>query len=187
MSESNVLDLESHRIKLSALIDYTKESLQASNDYTSSYTNIDAQQFLGLSDMNNYTDYIDAKLEAAEARTEARVVRIESMVESFVRSNDDFKQEIREEVNEFKRESELTRQEIRKENKSTRATVIVVSVSSVIAIVIGIAAFNATLTSNMIASYSQGQTTKDNISYEVSKQNQELNDKLDKLIESLSP
>ena len=117
--------------------------------------------------MNNYTDYIDAKLEAAEARTEARVVRIESMVESFVRSNDDFKQEIR------------------KENKSTRATVIVVSVSSVIAIVIGIAAFNATLTSNMIASYSQGQTTKDNISYEVSKQNQELNDKLDKLIESL--
>lgn len=169
MSESNVLDLESHRIKLSALIDYTKESLQASNDYTSSYTNIDTQQFLGLSDMNNYTDYIDAKLEAAEARTEARVVRIESMVESFVRSNDDFKQEIR------------------KENKSTRATVIVVSVSSVIAIVIGIAAFNATLTSNMIASYSQGQTTKDNISYEVSKQNQELNDKLDKLIESLSP
>lgn len=167
MSESNVLDLESHRIKLSALIDYTKESLQASNDYTSSYTNIDTQQFLGLSDMNNYTDYIDAKLEAAEARTEARVVRIESMVESFVRSNDDFKQEIR------------------KENKSTRATVIVVSVSSVIAIVIGIAAFNATLTSNMIASYSQGQTTKDNISYEVSKQNQELNDKLDKLIESL--
>ncbi|CAM5183375.1 hypothetical protein OURE66S_03070 [Oligella ureolytica] len=169
MSESNVLDLESHRIKLSALIDYTKESLQASNNYTSSYTNIDTQQFLGLSDMNNYTDYIDAKLEAAEARTEARVVRIESMVESFVRSNDDFKQEIR------------------KENKSTRATVIVVSVSSVIAIVIGIAAFNATLTSNMIASYSQGQTTKDNISYEVSKQNQELNDKLDKLIESLSP
>lgn len=169
MSESNILDLESHRIKLSALIDYTKESLQASNDYTSSYTNIDTQQFLGLSDMNNYTDYIDAKLEAAEARTEARVVRIESMVESFVRSNDDFKQEIR------------------KENKSTRATVIVVSVSSVIAIVIGIAAFNATLTSNMIASYSQGQTTKDNISYEVSKQNQELNDKLDKLIESLSP
>ncbi|NLB31528.1 MAG: hypothetical protein GX822_07715 [Alcaligenaceae bacterium] len=167
MSESNVLDLESHRIKLSALIDYTKESLQASNNYTSSYTNIDTQQFLGLSDMNNYTDYIDAKLEAAEARTEARVVRIESMVESFVRSNDDFKQEIR------------------KENKSTRATVIVVSVSSVIAIVIGIAAFNATLTSNMIASYSQGQTTKDNISYEVSKQNQELNDKLDKLIESL--
>lgn len=167
MSESNILDLESHRIKLSALIDYTKESLQASNDYTSSYTNIDTQQFLGLSDMNNYTDYIDAKLEAAEARTEARVVRIESMVESFVRSNDDFKQEIR------------------KENKSTRATVIVVSVSSVIAIVIGIAAFNATLTSNMIASYSQGQTTKDNISYEVSKQNQELNDKLDKLIESL--
>lgn len=169
MSESNILDLESHRIKLSALIDYTKESLQASNNYTSSYTNIDTQQFLGLSDMNNYTDYIDAKLEAAEARTEARVVRIESMVESFVRSNDDFKQEIR------------------KENKSTRATVIVVSVSSVIAIVIGIAAFNATLTSNMIASYSQGQTTKDNISYEVSKQNQELNDKLDKLIESLSP
>ena len=169
MSESNVLDLESHRIKLSALIDYTKESLQASNNYTSSYTNIDTQQFLGLSDMNNYTDYIDAKLEAAEARTEAGVVRIESMVESFVRSNDDFKQEIR------------------KENKSTRATVIVVSVSSVIAIVIGIAAFNATLTSNMIASYSQGQTTKDNISYEVSKQNQELNDKLDKLIESLSP
>jgi hypothetical protein len=167
VSESNVLDLESHRIKLSALIDYTKESLQASNNYTSSYTNIDTQQFLGLSDMNNYTDYIDAKLEAAEARTEARVVRIESMVESFVRSNDDFKQEIR------------------KENKSTRATVIVVSVSSVIAIVIGIAAFNATLTSNMIASYSQGQTTKDNISYEVSKQNQELNDKLDKLIESL--
>ena len=167
MSESNVLDLESHRIKLSALIDYTKESLQASNNYTSSYTNIDTQQFLGLSDMNNYTDYIDAKLEAAEARTEARVVRIESMVESFVRSNDDFKKEIR------------------KENKSTRATVIVVSVSSVIAIVIGIAAFNATLTSNMIASYSQGQTTKDNISYEVSKQNQELNDKLDKLIESL--
>ena len=167
MSESNILDLESHRIKLSALIDYTKESLQASNNYTSSYTNIDTQQFLGLSDMNNYTDYIDAKLEAAEARTEARVVRIESMVESFVRSNDDFKQEIR------------------KENKSTRATVIVVSVSSVIAIVIGIAAFNATLTSNMIASYSQGQTTKDNISYEVSKQNQELNDKLDKLIESL--
>lgn len=122
---------------------------------------------------------MDAKLEAAEARTEARVARLEIMVENSRKNNElfisEFKKEMRESIAEFKEDS-----------KYTRRTIIVTGITAAISIIIGVAAFNATLISNMLNSYDQGQTVKDNIKTEVSVQTQEINKKLDMVIEALN-
>lgn len=51
------------------------------------------------------------------------------------------------------------RTESRQDNKSTRTTIIVTAVSAVLAIVGGVAAFNATVLSNMVASFESGKNT----------------------------
>ena len=107
-------------------------------------------------------ELLDAKLEAAEARTEARVVRLETLVENSITNN------------------ERAIAEFREENKHTRRTIIITAVTSVIAIVLGIAAFNATLFSNMMNSYDLGQNSRDSINTEVSNQTQPLAARLDR-------
>lgn len=108
---------------------------------------------------------LNAKLEAAEARTEARIARLEGLVESSIKNN------------------ETAIAEFKEENKHTRRSIIITGITSVIAIVLGVAAFNATLLSNMMGSFEMGQSTKESIKSEVSAQTKTLNEKLDKLIE----
>jgi len=78
-------------------------------------------------------DLLDARLEAIEARMDARMVHIEGMVASIAKSQD----------------------EITASHKSTRNTII----GTGIAVVLGIAAFNATVLSNMVASFESGKST----------------------------
>ncbi|GEM_PF-2780784 len=78
---------------------------------------------------------LDAKLEAIEARMDGRLARIEDAVK---RISDD---------------NAATRAGI----SNLKTTTIVVAVSSVIAILFGVAAFNATLLNNMIASHGSGK------------------------------
>lgn len=117
---------------------------------------------------------MDAKLEAAEARTEARVARLEAMVENSQKNNEifiaEFKKEIRESIAEFKEDS-----------KYTRRTIIVTGITAAISIIIGVAAFNAALISNMLNAYDQGQSVKDNIKAEITRQNQPLTTKVEEL------
>lgn len=86
-------------------------------------------------------DLLDARLETIEVRIDARMGRIEEL------------------IGDTRREIDLMRQESKADNKSTRATMIVTGISSVFAIVLGIAAFNATVLSNMVASFESGKNT----------------------------
>ena len=93
-------------------------------------------------------DLLDARLETIEARMDARMVQIEGLVASVAKSQADARQEI-----------DFLRQESKADNKSTRTTMIVTAIASALTIVIGIGAFNATVLSNMVASFESGKNT----------------------------
>ena len=80
-------------------------------------------------------DMMDARLEIIETRMDARVTRIEEMTDVIVVSLKDTQASI----------------------KSLKETVIITAISSVLAIVLGVAAFNATVLSNMVASFESGR------------------------------
>ena len=84
-------------------------------------------------------DLLDARLETIEVRMDARMARIEEL------------------IGDTRKGIELMRQESRADNKSTRTTMIVTGISSVLAIVLGVGAFNATVLSNMVASFESGK------------------------------
>lgn len=86
-------------------------------------------------------DLLDARLETIEVRMDARMARIEEL------------------IGDTRREIDLMRQESKIDNKSTRTTMIVTGISSVLAIVLGVGAFNATVLSNMVASFESGKNT----------------------------
>lgn len=76
---------------------------------------------------------IAARLEAVEARMDARLARIEGLVSDIAKGQ----------------------VEVSASNKATRNTII----GTGIAVVLGIAAFNATVLSNMVASFESGKNT----------------------------
>jgi len=82
-------------------------------------------------------ELLDAKLETIEAKMDARVSRIEDKMDAFVEANKDTQASI----------------------KSLKTTIIVTGISAVLAIVLGVAAFNATVLSNMVASFESGKNT----------------------------
>ena len=93
-------------------------------------------------DMNTVSkDLLNARLETIEVRMDARMARIEEL------------------IGDTRKGIELMRQESRADNKSTRTTMIVTGISSVLAIVLGVGAFNATVLSNMVASFESGKNT----------------------------
>ena len=119
--------------------------------------------------MNTVTiELLDAKLEAAEARTEARVARLEGLVEASVKSNDELK-------NEFK--------ETRLDFKKIKRDLILWGAGIAATSILALWAINSSLISAVQSSYGIGMATKDNIKAEVFSQNKDLNEKLDKLIE----
>jgi hypothetical protein len=82
-------------------------------------------------------DLLDARLETIEVRMDARMARIEDSLKAIASSQT----------------------EVLASNKSTRTTMIVTGISSVLAIVLGVGAFNATVLSNMVASFESGKNT----------------------------
>lgn len=78
---------------------------------------------------------LDAKLEAIEARLEGRVARIEDSIKGLVEANRDTRAAI----------------------GSLKTTTVITAISAVIAIVFGVAAFNATLLGNMTSAQGAGQ------------------------------
>lgn len=84
---------------------------------------------------------LDAKLEAIEARADARMSRFEERIEQA--------------IGEMRRTTDRLEAAI----GNLKTTTIVTAVSAVVAIVLGVAAFNATLLSNMVASFESGKNT----------------------------
>ncbi|MBP1203958.1 anti-sigma-K factor RskA [Duganella sp. 1411] len=104
-------------------------------------------------------DYVDAKLEAVESRMDGRVARIESalaasaaLMEERSRHSDARMERIETALSEI-------RAETRSAIEGLKTTVIVTAISAVLAIVLGVAAFNATVLSNMVAAFEAGKNT----------------------------
>lgn len=103
--------------------------------------------------MPDVTRYeLDAKLEAIEARMDGRVASIESKIDGFlaVQAERDKASDQR-----FQRiETDLT--DIKGDFKSLKGTIVVTATTVVLTIVIGVAGFNAMLTSNMLSAFQAG-------------------------------
>jgi len=98
-------------------------------------------------------DLLEAKLETIEARMDGRVASIEGKIDTFLAA-----QQERDKASDtrFSRiESDVS--EIKTLFGSMKTTMIVTAITTVLAIVIGIAGFNAMLTSNMLASFQAGR------------------------------
>lgn len=91
--------------------------------------------------MSMTREELDVRLQLVEAKADARMSRFEERIDLA--------------LDEMRRE----RIEVKTELKSTRTTMVVTAIASVIAIVGGIASFNATVLGNMLASYQNGKDT----------------------------
>lgn len=90
---------------------------------------------------------LDAKLETIEVLMDGRIARIEDSVHRIVDMAAEIKQENRD---------------IRQSVSSLKTTLIVTAIGAALTIVLGVAAFNATLQSNMLSAFSVGQQTAQN-------------------------
>lgn len=90
---------------------------------------------------------LDAKLETIEARMDGRIARIEDSVQRIVDMAAEIKQENRD---------------IRMSVSNLKTTLIVTAIGAVLTIVLGVAAFNATLQANMLSAFSLGQQASQN-------------------------
>lgn len=114
---------------------------------------------------------VDSKLQAAEARTDARIVRIETMLQTHIQEN-----------KEFKKMAQAEFGDIRKHLSSLKLQAIALAAT----VIFGVAGFNSTLVSNVIGSYEMGQTTSDRVRMEVSAQTKNLAEEIAKLSDTIN-
>ena len=105
---------------------------------------------------------LDAKLEAVEARMDARIVDLTGKIDGYMsrmderdKRNDERFENITSSLVGMKSDIQATNSAI----GSMKTTIITTGIASVIAIVFGVAAFNATVLSNMVASFESGKNT----------------------------
>lgn len=87
---------------------------------------------------------LEARLETIEARMDGRIARIEDSVQRIMDMAAEIKQENRD---------------IRMSVSNLKTTLIVTAIGAALTIVLGVAAFNATLQSNMLSAFNLGQQT----------------------------
>ncbi|MDC8759184.1 hypothetical protein [Janthinobacterium fluminis] len=97
----------------------------------------------------------DAKLEAIEARMDARIASIEAKVDYFMARIDEKFGWMDARMTNI----ETSLSEMKKSIAGMKTTIIVTAVSASLAIVLGVATFNATLLANMLASFESGKNT----------------------------
>lgn len=126
---------------------------------------------------------LDAKIESLEARADARFSKLETSISNAL-------DEIRRDNATLKTGFSAEQLERRQDMKSLRTTIIGTAIGAVLTIVIGVAAFNATVLSNMVASFESGKNTASAIAEATNqmKQTQEqlkiIQDKLGKQAEA---
>lgn len=110
--------------------------------------------------MNEITrEEFNAKLETIETKMDARVAAVSSKIDAFVAVQSERDKRMEATLNQIS----ASHGEIKSSIGSMKTTMIVTAVSTVLAIVIGIAGFNAMLTSNMVASFQMGRSEQANI------------------------
>lgn len=106
--------------------------------------------------MNSPTrEELDAKLETIEARMDGRVAAIQASIDGFMGRMDERFRSMDERMGRMEEDSREAKSAIR----DLKSTMIVTAISTVLAIVLGVAAFNATVLSNMVASFESGKNT----------------------------
>ncbi|KAB0517520.1 hypothetical protein [Pseudomonas extremorientalis] len=98
----------------------------------------------------------NAKLETIEVKMDARVESVSAKIDAFVAIQAERDKRMEATLNQIS----SNHGEIKSSIGSMKTTMIVTAVSTVLAIVIGIAGFNAMLTSNMVASFQMGRSEK---------------------------
>lgn len=146
------------------------ESQNSSGSYTPNNSQIKfdlAEAQVDTEKMSTPTrEELDAKLQLIETRLDSKVQRIADKIDDFAAASKETQDSV----------------------KSLKSTVVVTGISSVLAIVLGVAAFNATVLSNMVASFESGKSTATSLSQtqeQLQKREQRLNEiekKLDTLI-----
>ncbi|KTB97854.1 hypothetical protein AO388_25815 [Pseudomonas sp. ICMP 10191] len=105
--------------------------------------------------MNDITrEEFHAKLETIETKMEARTESVSAKIDAFIAVQSERDKRMEATLNQIS----SNHGEIKSSIGSMKTTMIVTAVSTVLAIVIGIAGFNAMLTSNMVASFQMGRS-----------------------------
>ncbi|WP_162864982.1 hypothetical protein [Pseudomonas viridiflava] len=105
--------------------------------------------------MNDITrEEFNAKLETIETKMEARTESVSAKIDAFIAVQSERDKRMEATLNQIS----SNHGEIKSSIGSMKTTMIVTAVSTVLAIVIGIAGFNAMLTSNMVASFQMGRS-----------------------------
>ena len=107
--------------------------------------------------MNDITrEEFNARMETIEVKMDARVEAVSGKIDAFIAVQAERDKRMEAIVSQIS----ATHTEIKTSINSMKTTTIVTAVSAVLAIVIGIAGFNAMLTSNMIASFQMGRSER---------------------------
>lgn len=104
-------------------------------------------------------DFVDAKFEAVESRMDGRVARIEAALSASTSLVDERSRHADARMERMETALLELRSETRSAISGLKTTIIVTAISAVFAIVFGVAAFNATVLSNMVASFESGKNT----------------------------
>jgi len=107
--------------------------------------------------MNEITrEEFNARMETIEVKMDARVESVSAKIDAFVAIQAERDKRMESTLNQIS----TNHGEIKSSIGSMKTTMIVTAVSTVLAIVIGIAGFNAMLTSNMVASFQMGRSER---------------------------
>jgi hypothetical protein len=104
-------------------------------------------------------DFVDAKFEAVESRMDGRVARIEAALTASTSLVDERSRHADARMERMETALLELKSETRSAISGLKTTIIVTAISAVFAIVFGVAAFNATVLSNMVASFESGKNT----------------------------
>lgn len=107
--------------------------------------------------MNNVNrEEFNARLETIEVKMDARVESVSGKIDAFMAVQAERDKRMEATLNQIS----TNHSDIKSSIGSMKTTMIVTAISTVLAIVIGIAGFNAMLTSNMISSFQMGRSEK---------------------------
>jgi hypothetical protein len=97
-------------------------------------------------------DEMEARIATVEARVSGRAATFQATVDGYIARMDEREIEDRQRFNRI----EAMVADMQEQIRSLKTTIIVTAISTGIAVVLGIGAINATLSSNMLAAFEQG-------------------------------
>lgn len=105
--------------------------------------------------MNDITrDELNAKLETIEVKMDARVEAVSAKIDGFLAAQAERDKRLDAALAQIGKDNGETKSSI----SSMKTTLVVTAISTVVAIVLGVAAFNTALTSNMLSAFQAGKS-----------------------------